>query len=509
MDLIASNRRIGKSIIRELCISLIMFCGLLYAFSRHVIGGEMVYDTFKGLFFWQAMIAVGCVIVLTYAVCYKNVFIYIFTAVYFAISIYLLLGTGFKTNSPDLWNWYIRLCVGVGTVVPVFVDAIMTKRIGRLNKERVVCLILLMLFAGSILYNGVFADLNAEGLILIVLVYLIADFKETSLERFMRCFAWASVANSAYWLLKSLISVPYTGEALYKGIFQDSPVFAELMGLGAACGLAILVCIKKGKTIAKLYTFLLILMVVTFFFMVIAADSRNALLAVIGTLLLFAYLYAYVTEKKKVFWIVLASIVAVGILVIGFAFALAVNSDDLQELFAKFPKLRYLAGIASKSMRTQTRYGILPDNSWINCIDNFTSGRLSIWVATFRQLNLFKGNSSYIYITETYQTGVHNAFLAFMNQYGIIGGLSLDALMIYSFVGFLRRAKNSLKQQKCDIKYILPALMSCYCLLIFLFEAPGISTVYVSSLLLFTGMCINTRKAVADENLGCKSEDGR
>jgi hypothetical protein len=135
--------------------------------------------------------------------------------------------------------------------------------------------------------------------------------------------------------------------------------------------------------------------------------------------------------------------------------------------------------VGLKTLRTKTREGIIPDGSWLNCIDNFTSERLTIWICTARQLKPFSGNSTNIHIRDEIYWPTHNTYLGLLNKYGIVMGAGVVLAWFYSAFAYIKRIKKSVSEKGIKVQVALPALFLVYCSSFFLFE-----TFYVVSYLL-------------------------
>ena len=474
------NKEVKKGIIKKAVCCSVLTVLLGYAFRCFIAGcGEQVYDTLKGRYYWQGLILLGISLLLVYKPNYKNVFLYIITGVYGIVSFYLLKRTGFKENSPELWAWYTRLAITAGTVVPVLVDAVFQRRFKGFSANKVIAL---GLCSSPIVFSLAFWDkMDWKLILLIAIVWIYAglDYSKESLHALALCSTIGILLATTYTLIKGFMVNPYHMDWHYVGTFSDSPVYAACMACGVVmCMTSFLSLSFRKKTLRIASIIAEAVFSAVFLFAVFIANGRNAFLALAVTLILASYIWSIKKGNTKPFLVILLSVLLLGILMVLLVGVLTVTAEN--EHFAwvqSVPQLELLRELGLKTLNTQTRHGIIPDGSRLNCIDNFTSGRLSIWLATIRQLKLFQGNDTLIAVTEEYSQATHNAYLGLLNKYGIVMGGSFIAGMVLSFGLFVRKVfKEAKEEKKTEIIHILPVLWMLYFACIFINE-----TFYVMS----------------------------
>ena len=453
-------------------VALIVFSALMvYNFLR--AGGMEIYDTIKGRFYWQGIFFLGCALFISYGVRLKSYLMYPITLVYYVASLIILLKTGYKQNSPELWSWYIRIAFAFGTVIPILVDAIMQKRIRKLPAKRI---ILLALFSTPVLYSIIYHDsFSWEEVALLVMtwVILLVEFHTESLKRLVVCLAGGRSLGIMSLLIKCLIKVPYKGEYHYIGLFHDSPIFAAFMGTGVVLCL-VLYLIFSDKYPRKKTVFLIatILCSIPYIFMAVVANGRNTFVALMFSFLLFFFILTVKTGKKKYFLTLCIAMGIVAVLAIVLVVFLTLTMKD--ERFAwlmEIPQLDQLQSLQVRLANTKSHFGVFPEGHWLNRVDYLLSWRLSVWTITARQLKLFQGNPTAIPITDTLSWPTHNTYLGFLNKYGIVMGTCCVAGIIWSLIIAVKKAVRSFKDKKLDYMAIIAAFWMLYFASIYLNES--------------------------------------
>lgn len=456
-------------ILRGSAIAIFMFLAFKY-FIRG--GGQQIYDTAKGKEFWTGIFFFGAAVVIAYGIRYKNVFVYLITAVCYGVYIYFGRKWDLRVNSPDLWNWYFRIGIGFLTVVPVLVDAIFQKRF---RIPKIGHIIILALASAPVLFSLIYRDSFERGVVALFAmawIYSFIRFEENDIKLLAFSTAGGGVLATTYVLLKCFIDEPYHFEEYYQGTFLASPIFAVYMCCGVVLCMAIYASVYFRIQKYKVpLTIAFLLHCGLFVAAALMANSRNTLLAVILTLVLFSYVWSCATKKMRYFlWMVgiLAgfTVVFLGILVLFTATA----GNEHFNWIDSVPQLSMIRKVGLKTLSTKSREGIIPDGSWLNCIDNFTSERLTIWICTVRQLKLFAGNSTNIHIRDDLYWPTHNTYLGFLNRYGIVLGGCLITAWFASAVMFIKDLKNTFTKKEVRVQTVIAAIWITYCSSVFLSE---------------------------------------
>ena len=118
-----------------------------------VYGGQQYSSNYIERFVWEGLIYLGISIFFLFKLNIRNIFIYIPTAAFWAVGYLWLLKTGYKVNSPDLWNLYIRKILALSTLIPVATDALFKKRFANFRELNWVKIALFGLFFIGIFFG--------------------------------------------------------------------------------------------------------------------------------------------------------------------------------------------------------------------------------------------------------------------------------------------------------------------------------------------------------------------
>lgn len=452
---------------------------ILYKMITLIIaGGEQFYSTHIDRFVWEGIIYLGIAILIVFRINLKNFLIYIPTAIYLIVFYFLLLKTGYKVNSPDLWMMDLRKGLAVATLIPLVVDAICKKRFCRFKELDLAKIILF-----ALVYLGVVVVPDAmKGYMFFgfVLAYMLVSFEKERIEIFIVCLAVANVLAATVLSVKSLITHPYAGELRYYGAFTNLHGFGMFMGSGIACCLFLF--ILGHLHLEKKWIHITILTPVTLFLLVVfyLINSRNALLGVIVAIIVTGWLFSVAIKKSKLFAGTICGVAIVALIVGAICLFFGLNYEKYEKSLRKIPQLHYMVQYAKLNEPIKSETGVFEDNTLLCRIDEFTNSRLSVWKVTVEQLKLFEGNSTNIVVNDEWTTNTHNTFLGYLNGWGIVvGGLFIIAL-IYALVQFVRQIKanrNNLKEY--GTVAVFAVLWFAYSFTIFMNEMLYLTALYV------------------------------
>ena len=461
---------------------------ILYKMITLIIGGgEQFYSTHIDRFVWEGIIYLGIAILIVFKVNLKNFLIYIPTAIYLIVFYILLLRTGYKVNSPDLWMMDLRKGLAVATLIPLVVDAICKKRFCRFKELDLAKIILFaLIYIGVAVVPG---GINGYLLFCFVITYMIISFDKDRIEIFIVCLAVANVLAATVLSVKSLITHPYAGELRYYGAFTNLHGFGMFVGSGIACCLFLYIWghlhfEKKWIHISMLTPITLFLLVV--FYLI---NSRNALLGVIVAIIVTGWLFSVAIKKSKLFAGTICGVVIVALIVGGICLFFGLNYEKYEKSLRKIPQLHYMVQYAKLNEPIKSETGVFEDNTLLCRIDEFTNSRLSVWKVTVEQLKLFEGNSTNIVVNDEWTTNTHNTYLGYLNGWGIIvGGLFIVAL-IYVLVQSVRQIKANRDSLKTNGTFaIFAVLWFAYSFTIFMNEMLYPTALYVIICLLLLGL---------------------
>ena len=465
-------------------VSLVL---ILYKMITLIIGGgEQFYSTYINRFVWEGIIYLGIAILIVFRVNLKNFLIYIPTAIYLIVFYILLLRTGYKVNSPDLWMMDLRKGLAVATLIPLVVDAICKKRFCRFEELDAAKIILFaVVYLGVVVVPG---GMNGYMFFGFVLVYMLVSFPKERIELLVICLAVADVLATVVLSAKSLITHPYAGEPRYSGAFTNLHGFGMFVGSGIVCCLFLFACVILRAKRKRLICGLLVPIILFLLYVFYLISSRSALLGVILCVFVLGCLMAFYTKSKLVKGILLSAVILV-LLFTGIVLLLGINYEKYSDVIEKYPRLDYMARHLRVDEDLPSYYGFFEDDSLANKIDFFTSGRLSAWKVTVEQLKWFSGNSTAIEVDETWITNPHNTYLGYLNCWGILpGGLFLTTL-IYTFIVSIINIKNNREDlPNKAIMSIFAVLWFAYSFTIFMNEMLYPTALYVIVCLLLLGL---------------------
>ena len=453
---------------------------LLYKMITLIIGGgEQHFSTHIDRFVWEGMVYLGLALLVVFKVNLRNYLIYIPTVIYLVIFYVLLLKTGYKVNSPDLWMMDLRKGLAVATIIPLVVDSICRKRffvVKELNWVKL-CLFCLVYLGAAIVPGGV----KGYMFFAFVLVYMLVSFEKERIEMFVVCLAVADVLASSVLSVKSLITHPYEGDERYYGAFTNLHGFGMFVGSGILCCFFLYIWIylrfEKKKIYAVALTPITLFLLVVFYLI----NSRNALLGLIVGFIVAGWVFSIAVNKTKLFKRILLIVLVLGFLGAGMIVFLGMNYDKYSAVLEKIPQLNYLVGAYGRLDQPMLPYtDVFPEDSFLSKIDYFTNSRLAAWKVTIGQFKLFQGNPTEILVGENWYTNPHNTFLGYINCWGIIvGGLFLVSL-IYAFVipiKVIRNRRDVLSTS--ETMEIFAVLWFAYSFTIFMNEMLYLSSLYV------------------------------
>lgn len=348
---------------------------------------------------------------------------------------------------------------------------------------KAVPLILAELVGLSFLLNGIYYRVLAYiaiGLIFSVLIPLLhLCITAYGAERFVRALARGILASYLISILVSLFSGPAITTPHFSLLYTNPNLFGYYL-IAVTASLLLLHYLrdraKKARTYL-LYALLTTVLVFCFF-----SYSRTALASIVFQICLYALLLllrrkgaekgSLAEVMKKVLAIFLVFAITAGATFFLFSTVNKQIAAALPSIRLELPEYGEEGGIGDSLSNAGSYFskGLNGDGTG----DAFTSGRLGIWQAFLQNIGIF-GHSSetreVIEVNRYYEsTSAHNVYLQVCYSAGIIAGISMLLLLLWSIWQILKGLRNTVRAKTfspaflfagvCVAGFFLPSMTS-------------------------------------------------
>lgn len=364
-----------------------------------------------------------------------------------ATIVYLPFGYAYGTRysmAPDLYNKDKVVVWIIWIAILIAVDMIIYRKINSIKKFNIASLTVFALMSILMFY----LESGQSVLLLIFLFYLIPLSKKDWLNITNQfCHAWLLAFFVV--LYRSLKENPAldteSGIGRWYGCFVNIGDFGLFMACVAAAILYLLYRTRKEKG-RKSFAYVLYFICLFPILWTVLRISTLTMLIGIGLIFLMGFLIIMknCSAKKVVIRLIISSCGLLLLALLGFLAIKALANTDAEYwdhiLTSENIFLKPIASIARRAhymfdeAKTFADSGIFEPNSFINYLDLFTSGRLSI-IKTFAEDFNFFGNSSNGYMVGTYFAyNTHNTYAQMIFNYGYIGGGAFLLWLFYSTI---------------------------------------------------------------------------
>ena len=271
----------------------------------------------------------------------------------------------------------------------------------------------------------------------------------------MFCMSIALWLSANWVMIKSLIAVPYEG-GRYWGVFLNLSTVGIFCG-GAALSAFSWFLMIKGKDIKSMVlrgVTLIAFLIPVYYVMLISA--RVAQLALILVVLFGCVFWIGKHDsakiKKRVLIGGIVAVAGIGLFILVLWGLYNINPEDIktnvENEFLR-EQLVYWNGRARTTFHAKS--GTFKQGSVLAMMDRFSSGRLGIWVKYGKEMTL-AGHPG-VYSPVNGRIHPHNNYVAWLYQYGLIGGSLFLSWFIYLLVCVAKKTVTT-----GNIKYLFPTL---------------------------------------------------
>ncbi len=458
-------------------VSLLMIVFLYKAVSLIISGGEESYDSLQEIKVWKGLCLVGLSFLMLAQIKIKKMYILIPSLLYIFVSSLVLLKTGYKTNSPDLWNWFFNrnLCTAISIALPT--NALFEKRFSKLKQETYLYFMILMIL---FMFLPQFLSHKDCYFFLTVLCVMLAGLGYREINQFLISLSTSFVLAAVIFSIKSLIQNPYKGELRYYGSFTNLHGFGMFIGGSVVCCIFLILSIVWTQDMNKILRIIFIVLgtiaLIFLFYMTLIINSRNSILGILVSIAFLSFIVSIRKKKIGLFIGCLLTIIFLLCLIILLMFILAPSANSIDNPFLKYLAIKGTVILASS--KNQNNDGKV----LFRIINSFTNQRLLIWREVISKLKIMSGNSSEIVVGK-WNTNAHNTYLGYLNMYGIIPGSLLLFVIISNFAFYIIRYFNFCRDKGCAPQKInicmFGILWIAYCFSIFMFEMIYMNRIYI------------------------------
>lgn len=477
IDKLKENKNV-QNIVRFLWLAL-----CTWVFTKMVLNlgyvSETRYQVPKDYFIGLSICYFLLAMALLQKVKLKNIFMYIFIAIYWIIA-YSWLEANKMNWGEDLQNAYRMrwICGGIAGVL--IIDMLRYKKIASLKMRNLIMTIVFVVVTVivNIITKGTY---YAYILLIPFMFFYLLRVDKKDWKPWIFSFSLGYYGAFLYTMIKSFMAVPYTG-ARYWGIYVNHGLFGIFIGGAFVCSLWWLIMAIQKKTPVWIKCIIIAAMLFSVI-CVMMNGARVAEFAVVAVGLVVLCIFGGKTDAKHILFRVAGVALAALICVIVFVIALAylknfdaeslgyyIKNDIIRE------KLLYWCDRAQTAFNSESIYGIFESGTVMNAIDRFSSSRLSCAVLYLRDLNLLGHESVYMVVGESSFSHPHNTFIYWLYGMGVLPGVLLIGWLGY-YIG--TSLKNSINKKEI---YIFPFLWAVYFSVVSLNE--DILLVYVTGFVL-------------------------
>lgn len=440
-------------------------------FSQMVLNlgdsGEAAYQTYKDRYIAIAMVYFMLTILILQRV-------RLITVLNIIVVVVLCFVAKWKMEpmleAPDVYNILKAKWTCIVLMSVSLIDMIRYKKIATW-KEREPVLTVFYVIASVLAYLlGKGTCYSYMMLVPIILLFLLR-IREADYQRWIFYFTVGYYVAFLYVMIKSFITVPYTGERYY-GIYVNLGLFGMFMGGAFVCALWWLIMLIKRK--APLWTKIAVSVLIVFPIVCnLLNGARVSELGIIVVGVLAICIWGLGNNKKKakkriIILFIVAAVVAAG----GFTFLYIMSTYDketLKELVSNeiiLKRLLYWNDKATKVFGMKSCYGVIKGGTLINALDHYSSGRISHWIMYLKEADFKPAKYWEIDVGTFVMAHPHNIYIYWIYGMGWLPGTVLTA---WTFTYFARTIQEFKKRN--DI-VILVFLWMLYYIVIGINENP-------------------------------------
>lgn len=442
----------------------------IYAATRMILNlcyvSESLYQTIRDGFLWKAMIYFMIIVLVANKTRLLNWQTGVLSAI--CIPLIFLLPAKYKESSPDLYNIYFPRYIVIALCIVLLLDLILYKKIVILKGRSLgfSVLYIMCLLPAMILNKG------GHYTIIPFLPVLALFFVRLTKEEWIRVCFHVSIGYYlafAYTMMKSFMTVPYTGERYY-GIFINHGLFGMFVGGAFICALFWFVMeLKREKKRIPNLIIEILCMLFPFFCVVFIISARVAIIAVFAVSIL-TYLLLDSDKKKIKKKLLVSGGLIVAMIVVSLIVVLVLKQLKEEDIRAAIPNdiiydnVFYVYNMIQKTFTEKSRYGIIPSGTFLNAMDWLSSGRISYWISYMKDMNLWGHESMSLETSFKFMMHPHNTYISWLYQFGIIPGTLYIILFISGLVVSIKKVLNG------HSEFVFTFLWLIYCSIIYINE---------------------------------------
>lgn len=454
MEVTLFKKKIDLIKIKEVVIGLIGTAALAATIVLFCNAQNAVYQTHKDIWYAKALFMLAAFLFVT-----QRVRLFNWQSLVASV-LYLPLGYMYRearSFAPDLFNRDRVVVWVVWILLMIVVDMAVYKKHTPLEKFHKGAL---ALFAATAVFMIFFRNgRNYPIMLVIAFVFYMIPLSSDSWKKLTNRFSYGWLAAFVIMLVRSIVNNPQVNDynGRWYGDFLNIGDFGLFMGCVMAVVLYKLYQIKKekGRKSVEYVLWIVALLAAlwtTFRVSTVTAFIGIALIVLAGLIVV----RKEITVKKAIFSTVVVVVAVLLVAVAGFFTLKALANTDAeywnQMLVEGNTLVKPLADIIDRAHYmfsepiTFADSGIFEADSFINYVDLFTSGRLSI-IKVFSEYFNFSGNVSMGMQVGTYFAyNTHNTYSQLIFDYGYIGGGLFILWLLYCLVSsagqYIKEKKN-------------------------------------------------------------------
>ncbi len=435
-----------------LCIEILFY---LFCFVKVCLnlcyGMEAMYQTFRDCFNYKAIAYFLAVLLMVRRAKIWHPASIIYSICYVVGSILYFKKWQFEI---ELYNANMSKCIAFGLFFLLIIDFFVSRNLVKWKERNKV---LTVLFAAATIVSAILSP-GRSSLIYLVCPFLALYFIRINEKKWKQLIICLSVALwlSANWIMiKSLIDVPYEG-GRYWGVFLNLSTIGIFCTSAALSAFSWFLMIKGNDVKANLLRLLSVIAFLIPVYYVMLISARVAQLALILAVLFGCVFwigkYDSVKIKKRVLIGGIVAVVGIGLFILVLWGLYNIDSEDIKanvENDFLRGQLVYWCGRAKTTFNAKS--ATFKHGSVLAMMDRFSSGRLGIWFEYSKELTL-TGHAG-VYCPINGRLHPHNNYMAWLYQYGLIGGSLFLSWFIYLLVCAIKKAGTVR-----NIKYLFPSL---------------------------------------------------
>lgn len=437
------NRKKIKSIVSFLCLFGLFFIAI------KTITYELwqMYQVPKDIFFYAGMIWILVIIGFIRKISYKQIEVWA-TIILGGISVYTYLkisNINAATYGPDYSKVIVLKCICYVLFAALGADTIRSIISKKLSEKRpvIIVVISILLFAIGL------AKASAFPFVIPIVALLATPLEKEEWIAITDCFSVGYYIAFCYLITKSFLASPVSdvveaaGER-YSGLFVTNENVGVFAGGAVLCVIYLFVRIKECIRKNLIWVLAPIVFAIYPIYALLQIDSKTTDVAVL-VVIFFAVIFL-VGKKDKKSLLMRGLISAATLMLLLLLFYVVAVFTYRRYVTEDLPERHHnlISKIAMLADPNEAN-GYFGENSFLNNIDAFTNRRLQIYAEFSKQIT-WKGHSmEYIKYKEFTIPDPHNIFIEALIEMGIVRGVLLISMLIYTLVACVLRVSNEEK----------------------------------------------------------------